>query len=116
MKKKDPNRNYWEYNNVLNITIVDGYLNKNLIRAKAPAAYMEKFVGENPDIVKTMKTHLIGDLDRFGVWENDFDKFIRSRAKWVSRELSKRIIEQETGNEAQTEDQIGFEGEDGFDV
>lgn len=107
MKKKFPNRNYWEYNNVLNITIIDGYLNKNQIKAKPPATYMKEYFNENPELAKTMKTHLIGDLDRFGIWENDFDKFIRSRARMVTRELSKRIIDQATGNEYQAENNDG---------
>lgn len=39
-----------------------------------------------------MESHLISDLDAFGVWENDFDRFLAKRAKLVSEELAKRII------------------------
>ncbi|MCP9752646.1 DUF262 domain-containing protein [Ferruginibacter sp. HRS2-29] len=99
MKKNYPSMNVWEYNHILNITIVDDYLNKNQIRAAAPASYMKRFEKGNPEIIKTMKTHLIGDFDKFGIWDNDYEKFYQSRAKMVSKELLKRIIEQKTGNE-----------------
>ncbi len=82
-------------NHVLNITIVDDFLNKREIKAKAPAQYMAKFLKQNPDIEETMKTHCIRGLDRFGIWENDYDKFFDQRAKLVSRELNKRIITQD---------------------
>ena len=99
MKKNYPNMNLWEYNHILNITIVDDYLNKNQIRASAPSVYMKKFERGNPDILKTMRTHLIGDLTKFGILDNDYNKFFAERAKLVSKELNKRIIEQKTGNE-----------------
>jgi hypothetical protein len=99
MRKNYPSMNPWEYNHILNITIVDDYLNKNQIRASAPSTYMRKFEKGNPEIVKTMKTHLIGDLERFGIRDNDYEKFYQARARLVSKELLKRIIEQKTGSE-----------------
>jgi hypothetical protein len=99
MRKNYPNMNPWEYNHILNITIVDDYLNKSQIRASAPSSYMRKFEKGNPDIKKTMRTHLIGDFERFGIWDNNYEKFYQARAKLVSKELQKRIIEQKTGNE-----------------
>jgi hypothetical protein len=99
MRKNYPQMNHWEYNHILNITIVDDYLNKNQIRAMAPSVYMRKFEKGNPDISKTMKTHLIGDFEKFGIWNNDFERFYQARAKLVSKELNKRIIEQSTGTE-----------------
>jgi hypothetical protein len=67
---------------------------------------MKSFVRENDDIIETMKTHLIGDFDKFGITEDDYMKFFNQRAKIVSRELSKRMIEQQTGMEEQIEEQI----------
>lgn len=81
-------------NHVLNITIVDDFLNKNKIKAKAPSQYMKEFSKVNSTIEETMKTHLINDLDEFGVWKNDYDTFFEKRAEAVSNELSKRIISQ----------------------
>lgn len=99
MRKNYPNMNGWQINHVLNITIVDDYLNKNQIRAASPSSYMSKFEKDNPDIVKTMKTHLIGDFEKFGIEENDYERFFQARANAVSKELKKRIIEQKTGSE-----------------
>ncbi len=83
-----------EINQIGNITIVDDFLNKRLMRAKPPSQYMRKFAKQNPDLDRTMKSHLIR-LDSFGVWDNDFETFITSRYKMISRELSKRIIRQD---------------------
>ena len=66
----------WQANTILNITIVDEYLNKRAIGAKSPSSYMKKFAKENPDIEKTMKTHLIMNLDAYGVWNNYFETFL----------------------------------------
>lgn len=82
-------------NHIANITIVDDFLNKREIGAKSPGVYMKKFVKQNDDIDSTMKTHLI-NLEKFGVLENDFDKFFKERIKAISKEIQKRIITQET--------------------
>ncbi|MCY9696419.1 DUF262 domain-containing protein [Paenibacillus alginolyticus] len=82
-------------NHILNITIVENFLNKREIRAYAPSKYMEKFKKVNQDLKGTMMTHLISDLDEFGVWDNDYDKFFEARALEVSKELQKRIIPQD---------------------
>ena len=80
-------------NHVLNITIVDGRLNKKEIRDRPPSDYMKEFEEKNPQIADTMKTHLIGDLARFGVWSNDYDAFVTERSKLLSMEIKNRIIE-----------------------
>lgn len=76
----------WYINHVANITIVDDYLNKREIKAKAPSVYMRAFRRENPHLSDTMKTHLI-DLDSFGIWEDDYDRFFRERCKLIARKL-----------------------------
>lgn len=88
-------------NHILNITIVDERLNKSDIGSKAPSRYMGKFKNENKNLSTTMKTHLIDDLDSFGIWEDDYDKFIDARANLLSREIQKRIIPQNGGVENQ---------------
>ncbi len=90
-------------NHILNITIVDDFLNKREIRAQSPSTYMSKFQKINPQLSETMKTHLILDLDDYGVWENDYETFIRERAEAVSSELQSRIISQDIDKEAQPE-------------
>lgn len=88
-------------NNILNITIVDDFLNKRQIRHKPPSEYMTRFRETNPNLDQTMKTHLIGDLDKFGVWTDDYHKFFEERAKVVSREIKKRIIKQDVDENPQ---------------
>lgn len=78
-------------NSIVNITLVDDYLNKWEIGAKSPSQYMQKFKKGNPDLDETMKTHLISDLDKFGVWEDDYEKFLERRSERIVNELRKRI-------------------------
>lgn len=95
----------WEdfhINHVLNITIVDDFLNKREISAKKPSLYMKKFSETNKAIGSTMATHLIPDLDSFGVWNDDYQIFLDCRAAIVSKELSNRIIKQEIDEEGQS--------------
>ncbi len=84
-----------EINHVANITLVDDFLNKRIIGAQSPKAYMKGFISKNPDIEKCMSTHLIKLNDNFGVMINDYEMFFDARCKAISRELNKRIIPQE---------------------
>ena len=93
MKRRNKGEEDWRVNHVANITIVDDFLNKRKIRDKAPATYMRGFEKSNPDLPRTMKTHLI-DLDRYGVWDNDFEKFFWKRCQVISRHLKKRVLPQ----------------------
>ena len=78
-------------NVILNITIVDDYLNKRKIGANPPSKYMKSFVRKNPELDATMKTHLIDDIDRYGIWENNYSEFIDQRGKRVVAEIDKRL-------------------------
>ncbi len=95
-------KNFW-INHILNITIVDDYLNKREIAAKAPSNYMKKFSKQNSELDLTMKTHLINDLDKFGVWDDNYNAFLNNRAKALSREIKKRIIVQEVDRTMEAE-------------
>ena len=91
-----------EINHIANITIVDEFLNKRVIRDKAPSEYMRDFERENQNIISTMKTHLVDiDDDRFGVWNDDYKGFIDRRCKWIARELRKRVILQDIDDSEQ---------------
>ena len=98
-------------NNVLNITIVDDYLNKRKIRARAPSDYMSEFKAANSNLVEAAKTHLIDDLDTFGVWNDDYDAFLRKRAEAVSAKLAERLIEREVDTRGQALRSDDFEEE-----
>lgn len=81
----------WKVNCILNITIVDDYLNKRTIGAKAPADYMKTFAKDNTNLAETMKTHLIQDMDAFGVWNNKYEEFIEARGEVVLAEIKKYL-------------------------
>ena len=88
-------------NHVLNITIVDDFLNKREIGARPPSEYIKKFESVNPDLSKTLNSHLINDFQSFGIRENEYEKFIESRAELLSREIDKRLIKRHTDNQTQ---------------
>lgn len=89
----------FKINHIVNITIVDDFLNKREIGAKSPAVYMKKFIKQNKEeIYATMRSHLI-DLNTFGILENDYDKFFNERLKAIHKELKKRIIIQDSDND-----------------
>lgn len=108
LKKKEYEN--FRINHILNITIVDDFLNKREIGAKAPSNYMGKFQS-NSHLETTMKTHLIEDLESFGIWKDDYDRFFDEREKVVSRELSERIIKQEIDGMGQSNLVDDFEEE-----
>jgi len=78
-------------NSIINITFVDDYLNKRIIRDNPPSKYILEFARTNPHIAETLKTHLIDDLEAFGILTDEFDQFLAQRAERVAQEILKRI-------------------------
>jgi hypothetical protein len=78
-------------NSILNITLVDDYLNKRRIKGRAPSDYMQEFARSNPDMAATMRSHLVYDMDGFGVWDDDYDRFLDKRGRRVLGFLRKRL-------------------------
>jgi hypothetical protein len=76
-------------NNVVNITIVDEYLNKRRIGARPPSRYMAEFAGENNDFDNTMRTHLI-DPNAFGIADDRYNEFLSARASWILEPATQR--------------------------
>ena len=89
LKKKDYED--WVINSISNITLVYDHLNKRTIGSKAPGVYMKQFVKTNKNIDKTMQTHLIEDLNDFGVMDNNFETFVEKRSKRILKEINKRL-------------------------
>lgn len=79
-----------EINCLANITLVDDYINKRVIKDKAPSIYIKDFLKDNPELEQSLKTHHI-DLKDFGVLENDYDRFLNKRASVLADEILKRI-------------------------
>jgi len=87
LKKK----NIGSENSLVNISLVSADLNKRQIRAKAPSDYIQKFLSENKELPNTLKSHLIDDLDDFGIRTNDYPVFLEKRANLIFTKLKKRI-------------------------
>lgn len=64
-------------NSIVNITLVRADLNKHKIRAKAPSIYIQDFLDENEGLSKSIKSHLIEDIDDFGIHSDDYSVFFR---------------------------------------
>lgn len=108
---KKQNEEEFYINHILNITIVDDFLNKREIGAKSPSKYMNNFQKINPDLADSMKSHLINDLDLFGIWNDDYEAFFENRAKLLSKEIEKRIIKQDIDRKSQPELKNDYEEE-----
>lgn len=81
-----------EPNLIANITLIDGYSNKHGIGAKAPKEYMAKFAKDNARLPSALKTHLINDLQSFGVKTNNYNRFIERRSEAISAALNIKLM------------------------
>lgn len=80
-----------EANLMVNITLIDGYGNKHRIGKKPPSVYIRKFADENDKIADSLQTHLIGDLEDFGITTDDYDTFIKKRGQAMARVLRGKL-------------------------
>lgn len=79
-------------NALANITFVDDYLNKREIKAKPPSRYiLKEFARMNPNIDETLKSHLIDDINEFGISNDDYDTFLEKRSERIANEILKRV-------------------------
>lgn len=80
-----------EPNLIANITLIDGYSNKHRIGKKAPSKYIKAFAKDNKSISNALKTHLIDDVDEFGVSTDDYGAFIDQRAQAIALALNVKL-------------------------
>lgn len=78
-------------NALVNITLVDDYLNKRKIKAKPPSKYIKEFAEQNPNLGEALRTHLIDDIEEFGVLTDDYELFLDKRSNRIADEILKRI-------------------------
>jgi hypothetical protein len=78
-------------NSLVNISLVSANLNKRKIKANAPSIYIQDFLDENDELPTTLKSHLINDLDDFGIKSDDYLVFLEKRANIMFKELKDRI-------------------------
>ena len=84
-KSKEPNL-------IANITLIDGYSNKHRIGKKAPSEYTGKFAKTNEALANTLQTHLVRDLEGYGVNADDYDLFIKRRSKAIALALNVKLL------------------------
>jgi len=77
-------------NSLMNISLVSDHLNKRKIGAKAPSVYISDFAAQNSKIDGALASHLI-DFKNSGIDSDDYEHFLRNRAKAVFAELKERI-------------------------
>lgn len=78
-------------NSIVNITLVGGDLNKRKIRAKAPSIYIQDFMDENDGLQKSIKSHLINNIDDFGIHSDDYAIFLDKRSTAFFNALRNQI-------------------------
>ena len=90
MKKYHPEVEFKKVNHIANITIFDDETNKE-ISSKKPAKYIKDY--ENTQgFKKILKSHLINDLDTFGIKSDNYQMFFEKRLCEYNKILKKMII------------------------
>lgn len=94
---RDKDYEDWEANRLVNVSLVDDFLNRSLIRARPPSDYMDEFWDD--DFEEILKTHLIDahweedePESSAPIWSDDYERFIRDRAKAIVNELRKKTM------------------------
>ena len=78
-------------NSLMNITLISDKLNKRKIGAKPPSDYISEFKDSNDEIGKTLSSHLITDIDSFGISTDDYLLFLNKRATVFNSMLDARL-------------------------
>ncbi|NQT65297.1 MAG: DUF262 domain-containing protein [FCB group bacterium] len=78
-------------NSLVNISLVGAELNKRKIRAKAPSIYIQDFLDENEELSTSIKSHLIENIEDFGIFSDDYSVFLKRRANVIFKALKSRI-------------------------
>ena len=84
LKKIDSELNNF-VDSVANIAFIPSGLNKEFSDL-APSKYIEKL--KNNSLGKTVKTHLIEDIEKSGLLEDDFEKFLEYRAEMILNRIN----------------------------
>ena len=90
----------WEINRILNISLVDEFLNKSKIRDRAPSDYMKQFKEVNDDFKESMETHLVrthytkgNEGKSAAIWSDDYRQFIKERARDVVALMKSKLVQ-----------------------
>jgi len=83
-------KEYQNINSIANITLLSKTTNREIWDTK-PSKYFGQFTKENKNLDIALKSHLIGNIDDFGISKDDFNKFLNKRAKLIEEELNQFI-------------------------
>ena len=75
----------------MNIVLVEDYLNKRDINKKKPSKYVAEFEKENDRLDRTLRTHYIGPQRKFGITDDDYETFVKERARRIAGALNKAL-------------------------
>ena len=78
----------WDSNSLMNIVLVDDYLNKRVIRARAPSEYVAEFKKKNRNLRKALATHYIESPRKMGIRDDNYETFVRRRAEIIAGALT----------------------------
>ena len=80
-------------NSLMNITLISAGLNNKGIKTRSPNDYLSEFRKDNEEnFTKTMATHFI-NADSGWLDENDYEAFLRHRAKKIYAALKKKMLD-----------------------
>lgn len=71
---------------IVNIAFAPAIVNKEMTDTP-PSDYIAKFKQDNPDIEKILKSHLIDDVNKFGITSNNFVEFLEKRAERIENQF-----------------------------
>ena len=87
---------------IVNIAFAPSITNKEISKLP-PADYIKIFSKENNNIKDTLKSHLISDIDSFGISSNNFGLFLEKRAERIKTEF-RNLLDLSTKSERKFED------------
>lgn len=79
------------WNSIVNITLVGADLNKRLIRARPPSDYIRQFMDANDGLRSSIKSHLIENIEEFGILDDNYSIFLDKRASLIFDALKSYI-------------------------
>lgn len=78
-------------NSVVNICFIPADSNLN-IRDNKPLDYLNEIEKKfNPELKKTLKSHLIFDFDAFGITADNYEEFLTARAEAILNGLDEKV-------------------------
>ena len=80
-----------EVDHIANIIIIDSADNQ-YIKKDAPSKYIARFRRDNPDLDAALKSHLIDDVETFGIDKDNYQQFFDRRVSRICEELTKNIV------------------------